>query len=257
MIKIIVLLISSLLLLTACATHFDYNDINLDDNESNVNVTTFPSITSEDFNITMDELTSLNDRDDYFETFVDERGVEFLFDVRTDKLARVFIPSDLLSWGFVENSVYSVEEMQHMAIDIASNFVNDITIYDIRHFSVEHMGTHSFRFERIIQGFNTRETGRVSIRNGGVIDAASFFSPGLFDDVYVPPLNKYVLDLQFEIAMREYYSNIEIDSFIIINRTLDYVDGQLFILYGFVYRTIFCYEDEYSEALGLNIPILR
>jgi len=204
-------------------------------------------ITEEDFAVNKSDLKS-NEKswETINEWFIDENGTEYLFDRKTGKLSGI---SKLYVENQPEQSINNVDQMAATADAIIARLAG-ANEYKWTHFYAEDIRTNYFYYARIEDGYKTTEGGFVSICNSGHVIHAEVVFVGLFDDVKVPPINEKELDNSFVIAANQQFGNIGTD-YEILERVLDYKDGELFMRYEFEYTT----EEGYGVREQIEVPV--
>lgn len=175
----------------------------------------------------------------FHEQYVDDRGVRYFFERGTGRFAGISWPAELLYER--RNSVFiSADELDLLADSTISYFI------DVQHYEKSYFGgtgSHTVRYTRVVNGFNTTQTATVSVHMSGVLGLATSFNTGLFDNVTVPTIDEADMDRRFEIALREQFGE-RADRFVIERRTLDIQNGQLIMIYEFGFKF---WENELEE----------
>ena len=244
----IIIILTFIIPLAACR-----QEENEENGETTFNPVNPRGITQEDFNVDKATLERSDESDEFSDWFINENGIEFVFNRETGMLVRIFAPTDIILTQ-PDQAVLSMEEMEQLADEIISHFA-DLNVLTRSHWHADYGGlAHDFSFARIIDGFVTHEMGTVRILNSGDVLNAGFFNAGMFDNITLPPIDLAAIDREFAATIRQEIS-AGIVAYQIEDRALTIIDGRLYMTFGFVYRTEFSYEDEYSELQSTAVPI--
>jgi len=207
-------------------------------------------ITVDDFNVNREDLTPAEE-DLFNDWYIDERGFRFEFRRESGKLVNISAPLENFDYQPYQLAL-TVEQMQQIADDSISHFL-DLDNYERENFIREELASHRFTYFRTVNGYRTEDGGTVVIANSGDVRRIMFHDAGLFDNIYVPPIDEEEFDRKFEAAVLERDGYMHDATINISGRTLVVRNGNLYLNYAFAYRHG---EYEISSGLqGINIPI--
>jgi len=258
-----IMIIAVILVVLGILLYNIFSSSNNDDEEENMtpdNIIRYPDsdeepalgITVDDFNVSREDLI-LEDGEHFNYWYVDERGFRFEYRRESGRLVSIVAPREIYkSENQPTQYKLSGEEMQKIADDLISHVLN-LDDYERENFVREEFITSDFNFVRFVNGYRTEDSGTVAISRSGDVIRIMFHDAGLFDNIYVPPINEEDFDRKFEAAVLERDGYMHDATINISGRTLVVRDGNLYLNYAFAYRHG---EDEISSGLqGINIPI--